>query len=273
MTWVRNAFRFEGNAEENSAMKIWIASDLHLEFGEPFDPTPPADADVMVCAGDILTKGICPSIKWLAEKVAPLIPVVFVSGNHEYYGASMIESMRAARELADSYPSFHFLENDAVDIDDVRFVGATLWTDYRLVGEPAFAMEKAKTGMNDFRRIKFSKLPYQKFRPIHAFRKHQESRDFIASQLSDGGRRKTVVVTHHAPSARSVPPVFRDDPLSGCYASHLENLVLETQPTLWVHGHVHGRNDYLIGEARVISNSRGYPGEFPDFDPMFIVEV
>lgn len=255
-------------------MKIWIASDLHLEFGEPFNPIPPAGADIMVCAGDILTKGICPSIKWLAEKFAPLIPVVFVSGNHEFYGGSMVENIPDARELAAQYPNFHFLENDKVDIDGVRFIGGSLWTDFRLRGrDPALAMAHADHGMNDFRRIKFAKLPYRKFKPIHSYRKHQETRDFIASELRACRGGKAVVVTHHAPSAQSIAPEFRDDPLCPCYASDLDALIGETQPTLWVHGHVHNANDYLIERTRIISNPRGYPGERTSFDPGFTVEI
>lgn len=72
--------------------------------------------------------------------------------------------------------------------------------------------------MNDYRRIKFEKLPYRKFRPIHAYRKHQESRNFLASELRDGQGRKMVVVSHHAPSLRSIDPEFQNDPLSACYA-------------------------------------------------------
>lgn len=255
-------------------MKIWIASDLHLEFGRPFNQTPPHGVDVMVCAGDLLTKGISPSIEWLANNIAPETPIVFVGGNHEFYGASVQESIRDAREIAGRYPNVHFLENDAVDIGEATFIGGTLWTDFRLLGrDPALAMEAARNGMNDFKRIKFSKLPYQKLRPIHAFRKHQETRKFIAAELRGCNGRKTVVLTHHAPSARSIPSEFGNDPLSACYASDLESLIAETQPTLWVHGHVHHRNDYLIGETRVVSNARGYPGEWTGFDPIFTVEI
>ncbi|TCU13736.1 metallophosphoesterase [Rhizobium sullae] len=255
-------------------MKIWIVSDLHLEFGRPFLQTTPEDADVLVCAGDLLTRGIVPSIEWLAANIAETVPVVFIAGNHEFYGASMQESIRDARAFAHRHPNIHFLENDAVDIGDVRFVGGTLWSDFRLLGgDPEFAMVAAQAGMNDYRRIKFEKLPYRKFKPIHSYRKHQETRNFLTSELRDGEARKTVVVTHHAPSGRSIGPEFRNDPLSACYASDLESLIVERRPSLWVHGHVHHGNDYMIGESRVISNPRGYPGEATNFDPAFTVEI
>lgn len=254
-------------------MRIWIVSDLHLEFGQPFKESPPNHIDVMVCAGDVLIKGVVPSIKWLA-KFAPDIPVVFVAGNHEFYGACLQSDILEARKAAGDHPNIHFLENDAVDIADVRFVGGTLWTDFRIFGRrPEVSMSYAQSGMNDFKKIKYSKTPYQKFKPIHAYGKHLETRNYIAAELRESMGRKTVVVTHHAPSPRSIELAFRHDPLSACYASDLEHLMYETRPALWVHGHVHHRNDYVVGETRVVSNARGYPGEGTGFDPFFIIDV
>ncbi|MDH2092424.1 metallophosphoesterase [Rhizobium pusense] len=254
-------------------MKIWVFSDLHVEFGVPFKHLPPEDADVVVCAGDIATKGILPSIEWLTQNIARTIPIVFVAGNHEFYGASFQESIRNA-EIAANYPDFHFLENDVVEIDDVTFVGGTLWSDFRLFDRnPEVAMAYAKAGMNDYRRIKFSKEPYRKFQPIHAYRKHQETKAFLATELRRLRGRNTVVVTHHAPSGQSISPEFKDDPLSGCYASNLEDLIVETQPAVWIHGHVHHKNNYRIGETTIVSNPRGYPGESSGFEPELVVEI
>lgn len=253
-------------------MKAWIVSDLHLEFGEPFSETPPPGTDVLICAGDLLTGGIVPSLEWLAANIAPLIPVVFVAGNHEYYGGSVQEAIRDARLLRERYPNIHFLENEAVDVGDVRFVGGTLWTDFRILGrDPELAMAAAQAGMNDYRKVKFSKQPFKKFRPIHAYRMHHQTRSFLSSSL--GEQRKVVVVTHHAPSGRSIAPESSGDPLSACYASDLDGLVIEKAPALWVHGHVHHSVNYVIGQTRVISNPRGYPGESSGFDPGFVVEV
>lgn len=255
-------------------MKLWVISDLHLEFGQPFFQQPPPDADVLVCAGDLLTRGIVPSIEWLAANIPSSMPVVFTAGNHEYYGASVHESIRDARFLRDLHPRIHFLENEAVDFGGVRFVGATLWTDFRINGsDPELAMAAAQSGMNDYRKIKFSKLAYRKFKPIHAYRKHHESRAFLKSSLEGSSARKTVVVTHHAPSPRSIPPEFNGDPLSACYASDLEDLIFEGQASLWVHGHVHQRADYQVGECRVVANPRGYPGEATAFNPRFVIDI
>lgn len=254
-------------------MRIWIVSDLHLEFQWPFEESRPYNVDVLVCAGDVLIKGVVPSIKWLA-KFAPDIPVVFVAGNHEFYHACLQSGIPDAREAAGCHPNLHFLENDAIDIGDVRFVGGTLWTDFRLFGRrPEVNMSYAQHGMNDFKKIKFSKTPYCRFKPIHAYRQHVETRNYIATELRENMGRKTVVVTHHAPSPRSIEPAFRHDPLSACYASDLEDLIHDTSPSLWVHGHIHHRNDYVLGGTRVVSNARGYPGEGTGFDPCLVIEV
>ncbi|KPH05027.1 phosphatase [Rhizobium acidisoli] len=255
-------------------MKLWVLSDLHLEFGQPFLQSPPDDADVMVCAGDVLDKGIIPSLQWLADTFAHAIPVVFVPGNHEFYSASVQEGIRDAHEFAGRFPNVHFLENGAVDIDDVRFIGGALWSDFRLFGRnPEVAMSYAAHGMNDYKKIKFSKEPFRKFKPIDAYRKHLETRDFIANELRERAGLTTVVVTHHAPSPRSIDLGFRHDPLSASYASDLEDLLWEAGPNLWAHGHVHHRNDYVVGNTRVISNARGYPGERTGFDAAFVVEI
>jgi Icc-related predicted phosphoesterase len=260
-------------------MKAWIASDLHLEFGQPFEASVPTDADVMICAGDMLDKGIVPTLEWLAANVARRLPVIVVAGNHEYYSAAVVPSLDAARAVAARSPDVHFLENDAVEIDGIAFIGGTLWTDFKLGGrDPEVAMYHAEHGaagqsMNDYRRIKYTKTPYRKFKPIHAYRKHIETREFIASELRKRAQQQTVVVTHHAPSARSISLQHRDDPLSPCYASDLEDLIIETEPTMWVHGHVHQRQEYHIGITKVIANPRGYPGERSEFEPHLTVEI
>ncbi len=83
-----------------------------------------------------------------------------------------------------------------------------------------------------------------------------------------------MVVTHHSPSAQSIPRQYENDILSASYASNLDNLVRELEPDLWVHGHMHETCDYLIGKTRVVCNPRGYPDERnPQFDPTLVVSV
>ncbi|WP_348642308.1 metallophosphoesterase [Rhizobium tropici] len=149
----------------------------------------------LVCAGDVSTKGIVPSIQWLADVYAQALPVIFVPGNHEFYSASVEESIRDARKFDAGFSNIHFLENDGVEIGGVRFIGGTLWTDFRLFGRnPAVSMPYAQSGMNDFRKIKFSKLPCRMFKPIDACRMRVQTRDFIAAELRKPTPLKTVVI-------------------------------------------------------------------------------
>ncbi|NKM95858.1 metallophosphoesterase [Rhizobium leguminosarum] len=254
-------------------MKIWIFSDLHLEFGMPFMAAPPADIDVIVCAGDVMDKGVVPSVEWLA-KASPTLPVIFVAGNHEFYRSFLEDSITAANSLSDRYPNIHFLDDREVVVGDVLFAGATLWTDFRLFNrDPEIAMWAAGKGMNDYKKIHLTKRPFWKFKPIHAFRRHKASIRFLSETLGRREIGKTVVVTHHAPSPRSISPSFREDPLSPCYASDCEAFIREAEPDLWVHGHVHQRLDYTLGFTRIVCNPRGYPGEATGFEENLVIEI
>jgi Icc-related predicted phosphoesterase len=255
-------------------MKAWILSDLHIEFGQGVDYHLPTDADILICAGDVATKGVLPSIHWLASRFPRSLPIVFVAGNHEFWGSSIQDAIRDARETAANYSHIHFIENEAVEIDGVLFIGGTLWTDFRLLGfDPELKMQFAQYALKDFRKIKWSKIPYRRFRAIHAFRKHFETRQFIEAMLRKNDHQTKVVVTHHAPSAQSLGPDDLDDPTADCWASDLEALIRVRKPSLWVHGHVHRRNDYMIGETRVVSNARGYPDEETGFDPGLVLDL
>lgn len=256
-------------------MRLWVFSDLHLEMtssNEVFDI--PA-ADVCVCAGDILDRGPAASVNWLAENIVSHMPVVFVAGNHEFYRSDILGGMEKARRVSQQYANLHFLADESVEIAGVRFVGSTLWTDFNLLGDREMTMLRANIAMNDFRQIKLQTKPYRRFHPLNALRMHQGSRSFIAQQLREMMGPPTVVITHHAPSALSIPSFYNGDFSSSCFASELTDLVLVGQPKIWIHGHVHERCDYFIGDTRVLANPRGYPGErgISGFDPKLVVEV
>lgn len=248
-------------------MRIHILSDLHLEFA-PFQPSNVA-ADVIVLAGDIHTgmKGL----KWIRETF-PTKPVVYVLGNHEFYGQKipkLTDEIKAA--AADS--NIDVLENDRVEIGGVVFVGATLWTDFRLNGDVVMAEVTAQAGMTDFRRIRVTPS-YRRFRPADARRFHRQSLEWLDQQTRAAQASKVVVVTHHAPSPRSIPERFRNDPLNPAFASNLEGFIASSNAQLWIHGHIHQSSDYVVGSTRVIANPRGYPGEIQiGFNPALVVEV
>jgi hypothetical protein len=163
--------------------------------------------------------------------------------------------------------------DDGVEIGDVAFLGATLWTDFRLNGDPVLAEVAAQTGMTDFRRIRVTPS-YRRFRPRDARRIHAQSLEWLAQETSKARGRKIIVVTHHAPSPQSVPAGFQKDQLNPAYASNLEPFIAECGAALWIHGHIHHRADFNVGTTRIVANPRGYPTEpHSGFDPSFVLEV
>jgi len=248
-------------------MRIHILSDLHLEFAT-FQPSN-VGADVVVLAGDVHTAKN--GIKWILKSF-PNRPVIYVLGNHEFYGQKTPKLISEIKEIAQG-TNVHVLENDSAEIGDVMFFGATLWTDFRLNGDPVLAEVVAQTGMTDFRRIRVTPS-YRRFRPRDARRVHLYSLEWLAQQIEKARGRKIVVVTHHAPSAQSIPPRFRNDPLNPAFASNLESFVSGSGAALWVHGHIHHRADFTLGGTRVVCNPRGYPTEpHTGFDPGLVIEI
>ena len=251
-------------------MKLQILSDLHIEF-EPFD-IPQVDTDVVILAGDIHTgkRGI----DWILEAI-PDKPVIYVLGNHEYYGRAFPKHIHALKTLTKA-THIHVLEQDAVTIDGVLFLGCTLWTNFSLFGnDPRIAGYQATQVMNDYRKIRVNPQ-YRKLRSLDTFIIHNRSIAWLQEELEAANLNgnKTIVITHHAPSDRSIPPKYREDILSTAYASHLDDVVAASGAELWIHGHIHTSQNYTIGKTQVVCNPRGYPDEpNPEFRPDFVVEV
>lgn len=242
-------------------MKVWIFSDLHLEMDPDFSPMGIPDADICICAGDVLDGGVISSILWLGEFIAPHMPVVFVPGNHEYYRSYIEEGLEAGYKLAETYDNLFLLNGDSVDLGDYRFIGATLWTDFNLHNDPRLAMAKAKDELNDYRLIKLSKTPLKRFTPQASQHLHHVASIDIDNVYFSQSRRPTVIVSHHAPSLMSVPKKNLKDGMTPSLASRFEYRILEYEPLMWVHGHIHSPSDYFIGKTRVICNPSGYPEE------------
>lgn len=240
-------------------MKIWVISDLHFPMSRLDWEIEFPDADVCVVAGDV-TDPVIESIRWLHENIGCRMPVVFVAGNHEYYGHAYAESLDEARRLAPDYPSVRFLENDAAVIDRIRFLGATMWTDFEFFHSPKQSMQVASLYMNDYRAIRFSNDPPRRFTAEDTRAIHQESRKWLKAALSESFDGPTVVVTHTCPHQMSVHGQYAGDHLNPAFVSDLSSLIGEHEPDLWIHGHTHSSFDYVVPgtRTRVVCNPRGY---------------
>jgi predicted phosphodiesterase len=262
-------------------MKIALGSDLHLEFGD-FDPVNEQAADVLILSGDIMVaedlykfpaeyKGdtfVRSRSKdnadiyrnFLAACAGNFKKVVYVAGNHEFYHGKFFKTLDVLREECNRFDNVEFLEDQSIKIDDVVFVGGTLWTDMNK-GDPTTYYE-CQRAMNDYRTIVNDHVGYTKLRPVHTHDKHRKTLQFIKHMVADLHTAKVVVVGHHAPSKISTKPEYEDDfYINGAYSSDLSEFILDhPQIKVWTHGHTHHEFDYMMGSTRILCNPRGYVG-------------
>jgi Icc-related predicted phosphoesterase len=247
-------------------MRLHIISDLHLEFRR-FKP-PEVDADVSIFAGDI-SLGLS-GLRWIADNF-PDRPAIYVLGNHEFYKNRLPALTEDIRRKARDTNVF-VLENEAVEIGGVTFLGATLWTDYALDGDVETSSNIAFNLMSDFLEINRT---HGKATLVPEFfqRMHHDSRAWLQNAAAKIKGPK-VIVTHHAPHARSIAPHFAGNRLNPAFASDLTDLIESAEARLWVHGHIHWNSDYRVGKTRIINNPRGYMDENVNgFNPGLVVEI
>jgi predicted phosphodiesterase len=252
-------------------MRLHVLSDLHLERA-PFT-SPAADVDAVVLAGDIArgSRGVTWAREW-----AGALPVLYVAGNHEFYGHSapgLIDELRAA--AAGSRVSV--LENNELVLDGVRFLGCTLWSDFDYDGPErrAESMRVCQRVVNDYEHITFDPAG-RTLEPDDTRRFHIDSRRWLAERLGQSHDGPTVVITHHAPLIRrrvdGIPnPMLRA--VAGAFASDVTELMGDPV-SVWIFGHTHIVADVQVDGTRVVSNPRGYPNQpAADFDPGLVIEV
>jgi predicted phosphohydrolase len=253
-------------------MKLHVLSDLHLTVSA-FD-APSTDADVVVLAGDVARPD--QAIAWARSLDKP---VIYVSGNHEYYDGSIDGTIARLKALA-AGSSIHVLEHDAVVLGGVRFVGTTLWTDFLLFGDGAgraLAIQGALDFLRDFSRIRRDDAANERFTPSDAASLFARNASWLEHTLAQDFDGPTVVVTHHAPSPRSIHPRFAESVLNPCFVSNAERLLGGDRVALWIHGHAHDSFDYAVKGTRVVCNPRGYAKhdavENRRFDPRLVIDI
>jgi Icc-related predicted phosphoesterase len=249
-------------------MKLLVLSDLHLSQGALAPPV--ADADLVILAGDIARPP--EAVAW-ARALGK--PALYVPGNHEFYGGSIGGTINDLRRLA-AGSQVRIVDNEEVRIGNVRFLATTLWTDFLLYGPDDgrdAAVQEALLKMHDFRRIHLDDERQTLFTPLDAAVLFDRNVAWLEHRLGSPWPGSTVVVTHHAPSARSVEPRFEGSPLNACFASQLDRLLDARLACLWIHGHMHHSVDYLAGGTRVLSNPRGYARDGRNENPAFDIDL
>jgi predicted phosphodiesterase len=292
-------------------MRIHPASDIHADMKHNEWDNPDVDADVIVMAGD----GNPPLIRTIKDcrRRWPNKEIVITAGNHDYYSDHRSPDTKTTWEFErDNAPKVaadygvHLLDggysSGVVEIDGVRFVGGTAWTDFQSYPRGRFMygeMMRMSRQMNDYRLIKKGRgRSRDVFEPKDSIEDHKRFITWLTKELSKPFDGETVLVTHHALSEKSLMAGVAIKDLDWCYASNCEFLfhrhdaeknpnVLpdHVPPVLAIHGHTHLNHDYVVGETRVLCNPRGYPDghpytwrpggprENPAFDDQLVVEV
>jgi len=267
-------------------MKIADCSDIHLEFGTiSLENT--EGADVLILGGDICVAkdlnnkdeyGVMDrwvrSEKWhqFFQECSDRFPhVIYIMGNHEHYHGDYANTLTTLRDKLGYLHNLHILDKQIFTLNDVTFIGGTLWTDMN--NEDPITLLHMKGMMNDFRCVKNSNRVVQykdtegkfhtrsaQFSPEDAVVDHKEMLEYIRLMIEGKFDQKFVVVGHHAPSKLSTHPRYADEVImNGGYSTALDEFIMDhPQIKLWTHGHTHEDFDYMIGSTRIVCNPRGY---------------
>jgi Icc-related predicted phosphoesterase len=284
-------------------VKIAIASDLHLEFGD-LEIANDNSADVLILSGDIcvaadldmrdrrqtelgFARYRSERFHEFFERCAANFPhVIYVMGNHEYYHSDFATALGEMKRKLEHLPNLYVLEREVKVINDVTFIGGTLWTDMN--NHDSLTLYHMRTMMNDFRVITNSTTPVHfrtqegefktragKFSPEDAVAEHVKMKQYIQSVVQGNHDTKYVVVGHHSPSRQSTHEMYVNDTImNGGYSSDMDEFITDhPQIILWTHGHTHHVFDYVIGETRVVCNPRGYAGHEVRADEFALLTV
>lgn len=241
-------------------MKIYYASDLHSEYFQDVEiPEVAEHPEIIVLAGDI---GVADQAQDYVATIAATFPttdIVWVAGNHEFYGVEIDRQLHQYRCFAAANPRIHFLENEAIQLYGITFLGCTLWTDFSVLGE-----ENRLRCIDNSRRLAdfFYILTHNgKFCAKDAIERFQYSYSWLHLQLTNHDPAKTVVVTHFPPCREARHGEIDEDFLAAYFQANARTLIEQHQPRYWIYGHNHWSDRFTIGQTQLVSNQLGYAKE------------
>lgn len=273
-------------------MIIRYASDLHIDLNtELFDLT---EVDIMqrlnlyninllILAGD--TAEYPNNLKFcdMVLRMYPELKIIEVGGNHLYYSGkrdkiSISEINKECKKFARKHDRYFFLENNTVTIDNIKFIGCTLWSDlsHLRLSESVLIYSQ----MNDYRKILNDDLSTLKTSDSSLI--FEKSSRFILREVNKTPEDKEcIVITHHAPF------LIHKDTLSYCFGTNLHDLIRKFKkiPLAWIYGHTHYNphgarwfdTKFEDNELMCVCNQMGYNCECDldsiPFDNISILDV
>ncbi len=111
-------------------------------------------------------------------------------------------------------------------------------------------------GLSDFHVIKYNKhkLSTTVYNKLHA-----DSVDFLNKELQLHNSGKTIVTTHHVPTFKKYPKIYKKSVLNEAFAVELSDIIEPSSIDYWIYGHSHyNTKDFKIGATQMITNQMGY---------------
>ncbi len=252
---------------------IDYCSDLHMEINSNVqDHVKPVDqtGDILILAGDITCyrffnpKRTDNEARSMRKRFARFINsqphehILWLPGNHEYYGTQFHGMVEYIKELCESYdPRLKAINNEVFMFKDLNLYCCTFWTDMDRYNP--IAMMSVGDFMRDFQVIGNGKKKL--FTPDDAYTEHMKSMEMIKNAYEDRGDQKFVVASHHGPSMQSHSYArFGDSDVKYGYLSEYGDWIADTDILAWIHGHTHHNVDYRINETLITSAMYGYLG-------------
>lgn len=245
--------------------KIAYCSDLHMDnfrfMGSHVYPLITTGADILVLAGDLYEyKYMHNHIDYINTLSECFKYVLIVEGNHEFYEWDI------SKENPVKYPeNVILLRDETFTYNNIVFYGGTLWSD--LSDLSSLDQYNIRTMISDFRIIDDgdSKFSIEKMQTLY----NNYIEGLYEANLNLKDDQKLVVISHFAPSKKSVSPGYENSSLNPYFCNDLDELIKGLNISHFIHGHVHSNHDYMIGNTRILCNPRGYPREK---DEMFVIK-
>ena len=258
--------------------KFRLMSDTHMEFTRKnkvrFKSLADDQQTILILAGDIGTWKQATS--WMMTIKEQFAQIVYVAGNHEFYGQEMRLALRHIKQRLLPYDNLHFLENSMLELDDCILIGATFWTDMN-AHDPQ-TIDVCHKDMNDYHLIQLGS-PEEKrtLHPNDTIKMHEASKKYF-EQVIDNATKPIVIITHHAPKfgeASDEDIGAFDDRIQYAYVTDMDKwLSARSQKiALWCHGHTHKSMKYEVAGVPVYTNAKGYACQKTGFDECFSFEL
>ncbi|MGH8853739.1 MAG: metallophosphoesterase [Telluria sp.] len=277
-------------------MRLQLFSDLHLERYPHFVPEIRDDTDVVVLAGDIgsyQSGSRLETDEFGLARFSPLRPgasrarVLYIPGNHEFDGLDFDDAYARLRATCSAL-GIEWLDRETLVIGHVRFIGTTLWSDFdafaaqeQVLTKQLQRREKAFRAANYYLSKNTTLKNGEKLLAEDIRAMSLECQAWLRGALAAPFEGVTVAVTHFAPSLQSADPRYGLTPGTAGFCNAMDSLL--PQADLWIHGHLHCANDYVIRGSdagrdwacRVVANPLGYlsKGEQAAFRPDLVIEL